>query len=343
MRCRVPRILSSGCVALLVAATATAGDVYLGISMSDLSTGMARALELDPGAGVLVDEVMDGSPAAEAGLEAGDVILAIAGEEIDGIDALVGALRVRSPGDEITTTVQRDGERRELDVTLGERGQKSWRLTRDGKAPRSGSWFETDEDADGNTVLRWGGQDGEQEVVIGGFDWLGSGRGYLGIVPGDLDRDELRDRGAFDGRGVVVDDVVGDGPAADAGIEAGDVIVAIDDVEVGDRSELHETLAATEAGQTVTVRVIRDGKAREFTVELAASRRAADLARSLERFLPDDPHAPRPPRFSLHGLPPDVERERLEQEREELAELRDQLAELKDELRKLRQELARQR
>ena len=239
--------------------------------------------------------------------------------------------------------MHRGGDRRELDVTLGEREKKTWRFTSDGKAPRGWSWFETDEDADGNTVLRWGGEDGEQEVVIGGFDWLGSDRGYLGIVPGDLDRDALRDRGAPDGRGVVVDDVLEDGPAADAGIEAGDVIVAIDDVEVADRGELHETLSETEAGQTVTVRLVRDGKTHEFAVELGESRRAADIARSLERFLPTDPHAPRPPRFPRHGLPPDVERERLEHEREELAELRDQLAELKDELQKLRQELARQR
>ena len=298
MRCRVPRILISGCVALVVAATASAGDVYLGISMSNLSKGMARALELDPGAGVLVDEVIDEAAAAEAGLEAGDVILAVADAEVDDIDDLKRALQGRSPGDEVTVTVHRGGDRRELDVTLGEREKKTWRFTSDGKAPRGWSWFETDEDADGNTVLRWGGEDGEQEVVIGGFDWLGSDRGYLGIVPGDLDRDALRDRGAPDGRGVVVDDVLEDGPAADAGIEAGDVIVAIDDVEVADRGELHETLSETEAGQTVTVRLVRDGKTHEFAVELGESRRAADIARSLERFLPTDPHAPRPPRFA---------------------------------------------
>ena len=60
-------------------------------------------------------------PAATAGIRAGDVIVAIDGDAVASSDDLRAAIDGLAVGDEVTITVQRDGEREEIDVTLGER------------------------------------------------------------------------------------------------------------------------------------------------------------------------------------------------------------------------------
>lgn len=82
---------------------------YLGIKGQALAEGHG------------VVEVYDESPAADAGLEPGDVITAIDGTEINADNPLQDILFTHQPGDEVTLTVQRDNEEIEIQVTLGER------------------------------------------------------------------------------------------------------------------------------------------------------------------------------------------------------------------------------
>ncbi len=70
------------------------------------------------GSGAEIDEVIDDTPAADAGLEEGDVIIALEGEKVtDGI-ALIVSIRAHQPGETLTFTVLRDGDERDIDVTL---------------------------------------------------------------------------------------------------------------------------------------------------------------------------------------------------------------------------------
>ncbi|MCY7373715.1 MAG: PDZ domain-containing protein, partial [Spirochaetaceae bacterium] len=63
--------------------------------------------------------IVRGGPADDAGLRAGDVILALDGEPVDGSAELIVAIRSKSPGDTIELTVRRDGSEQTYQITLG--------------------------------------------------------------------------------------------------------------------------------------------------------------------------------------------------------------------------------
>lgn len=73
-----------------------------------------------PQAGALVGEVQPGGPADRAGIAAGDIIVAFNGKDIYSADSLLQELVLRTPGDQVTLTVHRNGERQQLTLTLGE-------------------------------------------------------------------------------------------------------------------------------------------------------------------------------------------------------------------------------
>ncbi|MEX2393556.1 MAG: trypsin-like peptidase domain-containing protein, partial [Actinomycetota bacterium] len=70
--------------------------------------------------GALVLDVRPGSPAAEAGVEKGDRIIAIDGRNMKGMPELAAAIRKHKPGDKVVLTVVREGKERKITVTLGE-------------------------------------------------------------------------------------------------------------------------------------------------------------------------------------------------------------------------------
>jgi len=70
--------------------------------------------------GVGVVTVTGGGPADQAGLKAGDVIVSVGAQETPDTTALSQALAAASPGDKVSLTVSRDGEQRDVQVTLGE-------------------------------------------------------------------------------------------------------------------------------------------------------------------------------------------------------------------------------
>ena len=62
------------------------------------------------------------SPAANAGMRAGDIVVAIGGMEVKDLYAMTDALRAHEPGDRVIVIVLRDGEKVSFDVVLGRRG-----------------------------------------------------------------------------------------------------------------------------------------------------------------------------------------------------------------------------
>jgi S1-C subfamily serine protease len=80
-----------------------------------------KQLEFDDGRGLLITSIAEDSPAAEAGLLIGDVLLDIDGHRVSDIDDLLAALGGDRIGRSIGATIVRAGARMEQSVTVGER------------------------------------------------------------------------------------------------------------------------------------------------------------------------------------------------------------------------------
>ena len=88
----------------------TATHAYLGVQTTDATGGGAQ-----------VASVVDGGPAANAGLRAGDVVRSVNGEEVEDSSSLSTLVGKQSPGDEVTLTVTRDGDEQTLHAELTDR------------------------------------------------------------------------------------------------------------------------------------------------------------------------------------------------------------------------------
>lgn len=92
---------------------------YLGVSLVSVNAYNARTNELAVDSGAYVAEVTADGPAAQAGIQKGDIVTAVDGEGIASADGLIIALREHEVGDEVTLTVVRGKEETEVKVTLG--------------------------------------------------------------------------------------------------------------------------------------------------------------------------------------------------------------------------------
>jgi S1-C subfamily serine protease len=95
--------------------------VWLGIEGSDVAATAEGVTGLTSAGGVRIERVLEGSPAAAAGLEAGDQVVGIDDHGIGSMDDLVVALRGYEPGDAVDVRVDRAGTEVVVPVTLAER------------------------------------------------------------------------------------------------------------------------------------------------------------------------------------------------------------------------------
>lgn len=175
-----------------------------------------QLFEAEPG--IVIAAVAPDGPADEAGVERGDILLAVDGEAVDDVVELMHILTEHEEGDEVTLTVLHGDDERTLTATLGKQGSVA----------------------------------------------------YLGVVPcAGMPVPEWRGMIQTITPGTMIVDVTPDSPADRAGLEEGDVIVAVDGQELDAENNLADVVASYEPGDTVTLEVERPGEeSREVIVEL---------------------------------------------------------------------------
>lgn len=256
---------------------------WLGVRLEDLDADEAGELGLDAPCGARVTDVVDGSPAAEAGLREGDLLLRFDGREVRSVAQLTRLVRETPAGREVALRVRRDGQDRSLSATVGERPGP-----RVGARTLPGAWEERFEELEGMEGFseedrermrerlerardRMEGAHDRMEMVaprVGTIRRMvhAGGPPRLGIEMQRL-TDQLAEHFGVDGSGVLVASVREGSAAAEAGLAAGDVIVRFDGQPVDGAGELFVAVHRAEAGP-VPVDMVRDGEERSVTVEL---------------------------------------------------------------------------
>jgi serine protease Do len=301
-------------IALAEAVTAGSKDEkkgYLGVFMQELDKDVREGLGLEIKRGVLISGVEAGSPADEAGLEDGDVIVAFNGNRVDDPDDLRDLVRDTEPGEKVEIEIVRDGETLTLELTLGE-----W--------PEDSDWFSL-----GDLYF-------DEGKVGHHFDKLVyalSPKPRLGVEVAELNDDLAGYFKTKAGEGVLVLEVEEESVAESAGVKAGDVIVMVGDEDVSSVDALRESVEDYEEGDEFPIQVVRKGKKKTLTATMDEPEGVFHWS--------GDPHLwnyryhmPKMHKYKMQV--PRMELDVDDDVREELEELKKELKEMKKELNELK-------
>jgi S1-C subfamily serine protease len=201
------------------------------------------AERIKPEPGVLIVAVGDGTPASEAGLQRGDILLAIDGDMVNTAAELRHVILMRDPGDTLELTVKRGDEELTLAVTLA--------------------------DQDGYPLLGVAANVSRDVRLQPQRRRIQGMRGF-GRIPGmDWNRG-MKEFHLGAGDGAAVMEVLEEGPAAASGLVAGDLITAMDETEITGMKDLVEAVSNYSPGDEVEMTVGRDGESVKLNVTLGA-------------------------------------------------------------------------
>ena len=191
---------------------------WLGVSIQDVDRNLADSFGLDRPRGALIAQVGKDSPAEQAGLEPGDVILSFAGEAIETSADLPHVVGLIAPGTKVVAVIFREGDEQDLTVEVGGLGADEVARVNTGVA------------ADGSVSI-------------------------LGMRLVEADPAELSSIGLSGG--VAVSQVDRGSPADEAGVMIGDVLTRLGNQPVGRIEDLDGLAEQLLPGSSVPARLIR--------------------------------------------------------------------------------------
>ena len=108
---------------------------YLGVTIQAVDPDLGKAFGLSHGGGALIGDVSANSPASKAGLQTGDIVLELNGQTVNGPDDLSVRISEMAPGSVAHLQVFRNGQNKNVDVTLGELPEKTPAAQNNPEAP----------------------------------------------------------------------------------------------------------------------------------------------------------------------------------------------------------------
>ncbi|MFL6579141.1 MAG: Do family serine endopeptidase [Burkholderiales bacterium] len=188
----------------------------IGVQIQDVNQALANSFGLPKPQGALISGVEPGSPAEKAGLKSGDVVLGVNGKQVNQLSELSGAIAATKPGSNARLQIWREGKSRDVDVKVAELLEQKTAAANSGKNPP------------GETSAK------------------------LGLTLRELapeERAQLKTEG-----GLVVQSA--SGAAARAGIQPGDVILALNDTPVKSVEQLKSLVQKSD--KTVALLIQRE-------------------------------------------------------------------------------------
>jgi serine protease Do len=298
---------------------------WLGVYLDDISQDLARDEGLLSTDGVYISGVVDDSPAEEAGLKEGDVIVKYDGRDVRSVRRLTRMIEDTKPYTKVDIEILRDDKPHVLVCEIGadENGSAwSWNFSAPHlsapRAPRAPDAPDT-----------------PRPPRAYSFSLGQLSSSYIGVGLYDMSDQLAAALGATDG-GALINEVEKDSPAEKAGLQAGDVIVEIDHKKIDETDDVRRAIQQKKDGDVVTIRVLR-GKNEDKTVDVTVEGNDTWSGIGFPR--------------SFHMLPGNTGnyewREDLDDLKEKMREsgdewreeLQEQMRELREQMRELREEL----
>lgn len=242
---------------------------YLGVQTEEVTKENFSKYGLSEVRGVAVVKVMDGSPAAAAGLEAGDIITSFNGDAVTSTQKLSRLVSEVAPDHRVSLKVMRGGSERELTATVGKRPMPKFENGAFGMAmppspgtaplpkmpdlpelPPAGDWnqFPMAPKAPGGDTLVWRSGSSRQ-IGIGISPLTEQLAEHFGVAAGSL----------------LINNVRSDSPAEKAGLKAGDLITEVDGKPLGGNVDLIRAIAAKDKG-SIALTIVRSGNKQVINV-----------------------------------------------------------------------------
>ncbi len=202
---------------------------YLGVSITKPDAELAQKFGLKLGQGVLINEVFEGSPAAEAGFQAGDLIVSFAGQSTNGSRRLQSIVERCPMGSTQKATVIRDGKEKTLAVVVKPLPDNLGTAGRSGRSEPGRGKIESFENK------------------------------MLGVEVADLTPELARHLGYSGTKGVVITEIDPAGIAAQAGLRAGTIILQVNRKQIDGAKQFTAAMqnASLEEGVLLLVRTSR--------------------------------------------------------------------------------------
>jgi len=262
----------------LSAKPAKRSNAWLGVHTQSVDRDISDAFELDIDYGAIVNEVLGDSPADEAGIKDGDVIISFDGQKVWDQDDLLDFIENKKAGESVAIELIRDGKSVTVNVELGKRPRSRGFFSSDRRHKKRGNFQFAPRSH--NKVHRFGFNRG----------------GYVGVSLTTL-TEQLADYfGVKGNEGVLITEVTEDSPAQKAGLKAGDVIVAIEDKEIADYSDVKDIVRDSDKGDKLTFTILRNKRKQKIEVEVGESEDSSFGYRSFTgpdiAIIPDIPDIP---------------------------------------------------
>jgi len=207
---------------------------YLGVQVSDLTPDLVQAFGLPPDTkGALVQNVVPRGPAAKGGVQPGDLVLSLNGKPVESAGQLTRSVALVPPGEQVNMVVLRKGgEKKQLSFKVAQRPEDEGVASRGGEGEEGGS----------------GAAPSNKNPKLG-----------FSLAP--ITPEIARQLGVAPEEGVVVADVVENGPASRAGIRQGDVILELNRQPVKKVEDVAAAVAKMKEGSMALLRVRRGDSA----------------------------------------------------------------------------------